>query len=61
MTLSLTTVCHYAKCCLLFFLMLNVIMLGAFKLDVAMLNVLKLNVAMRSVVRMNVAMLNDVK
>jgi hypothetical protein len=53
-TLSLTTLCHYAECSVLFIVFLNVIILSVVKLNVNMLCVVKLNVIMMSVVMLNV-------
>jgi hypothetical protein len=55
MTLSITIPFHYAKCRVLFTIMLNVIMLS-----VAMMNVIMLSVAMLNVIMLSVAMLNAI-
>jgi hypothetical protein len=44
-TFSITKLCHYAECCVLFIVMLNVIMLSVVMLNVIMLNVVTLKVA----------------
>jgi hypothetical protein len=50
MKLSITMLLHYAECHVLFFVMLNVVMLSAAKLNVIMLSVAVLNAIMLSVV-----------
>jgi hypothetical protein len=51
MTLSITMLCHYAECRVLFIIMLSVIMLSVVMLSVIMLSVVMLNVVMLSVKR----------
>jgi hypothetical protein len=55
MTHSITILCYYAECHILFTIMLNVVMQNA-----VMLSVVMLNVAMLSVVMLNVVMLSVV-
>jgi hypothetical protein len=58
MTLSITGLCHYAECRVLFIVTLNVIVLNVIMLNVIVLNVNKLNVIMLNVIMLNVIMLN---
>ncbi len=53
-TPSITTLCHYAECSVLFIVFLNVTILSVIKLNVIMLCVVTLNVIMMSVVMLNV-------
>ncbi len=60
MTLSITTLCHYAEyrcaeCHDLFIDMLNVIMMSVIMLSVVMLSVIMLSVVLLNVVMMSVA------
>ncbi len=60
MTLSITTLCYYAECCVLFIIMLSVVMLNIVMMNVVMMNVVMLNVIMLNVVMLNVVMLSVV-
>ncbi len=53
MPLSMITIFHYAECCVLFIVLLNVVMP-----NVIMLNVVMLNVVMLNVIKLNVVMLS---
>jgi hypothetical protein len=50
MALSITMLCHYAECRILFIIMQNVIMLSVTMLNIVMLSVIMLSVVMLSVV-----------
>jgi hypothetical protein len=47
---SITMLCHYAECRILFIIMLNIIMLSVIMLSVIMLSVIMLSVMMLSVI-----------
>jgi hypothetical protein len=53
-TPSITTLCHYAECSVLFIVLLNVTILSVVKLNVIMLCVVTLNVIVMSVIMLNV-------
>jgi hypothetical protein len=59
-TLSLTLLCYYAECRILFTIILHDIMLSVVMLNVIMLSVVMLSVVMLSVVMLSVVMLSVV-
>ncbi len=60
MALNIKRLCHFAECCILFTIMLNVIMLSVVMLTVIMLSVIMLSVIMLSVIMLSVVMLTAI-
>jgi hypothetical protein len=58
--MSITMLCYYAECLILFTNMLNVVMVSVVMLSVIILSVVLLNVIIMSVVMLNVIILIDV-